>query len=519
MSPKTVNLRYGTFMLVATIIAVLSYACCKNWLMSNSTQIIMLLVCIVWFNTIRYRVIIPDLRRLLCTMSVMLAGLFLLTVGRYNVFLEFPLINRYLNYSYQLPVLFCALFSFYSAVCVGAADTRKAIKKWRWMTLICAILIIGYLTNDLHHLAYRIVPPNGNVTGHFIICYISWAFQTLSLGSSFIIILRRSRISKIRKYIWLPILFLASGMTMLFLSVANGHIMIGTIKINFQTVYTFMLIGFWESCIIIGLVPSNSRYILLMNSLPINMQITDKNGDLKYDSAAVSITDGQRKTAISAPVTLEGYTVLNARSIPGGYAFWTEDRSKIEKLNKDLRERIDDLREKNSLLQRENQIKEDKTRYEVQSRTYSRLASDLQPTSEQVRALLSDGEITHACILGTYIKRRANLYLIAEQSGDTDISELYHSVKESLDSLRLLDITCAVYTDDEGCVPSQALLDAYDFFEQITEREICSAKTLIVLIGAKNGEAHITINISGDGINDDEGCYAGSFRGGERHDL
>ena len=96
---------------------------------------------------------------------------------------------------------------------------------------------------------------------------------------------------------------------------------------------------------------------------------------------------------------------------------------------------------------------------------------------------------------------------------------MYHSVKESLDSLRLLDITCAVYTDDEGCVPSQALLDAYDFFEQITEREICSAKTLMVLIGAKNGEAHITINISGDGINDDEGCYAASFRGGDRHDL
>ena len=112
MSFKAINLRYGTFMLVTMIIAALSYAC-RSWMMSNSTQIFMVLVCVVWFHTIQYRVIIPDLRRLLCTMSVMLAGLFLITVGRFNIYLEFPLINRYLNYGYQIPVLLCALFSFY----------------------------------------------------------------------------------------------------------------------------------------------------------------------------------------------------------------------------------------------------------------------------------------------------------------------------------------------------------------------------------------------------------------------
>ena len=138
--------------------------------------------------------------------------------------------------------------------------------------------------------------------------------------------------------------------------------MIGTVKLTFQPVFIFMMTGFWESCIIIGLVPSNSRYMLLMDFLPLNMQITDKNGRLRFDSAKLTITDEQRRAALSSPVMLEGYIMLNSRSIPGGNAFWTEDRSKIERLNEELKQRTDDLRNKNEILSRENRIKEEKAR-------------------------------------------------------------------------------------------------------------------------------------------------------------
>jgi hypothetical protein len=206
--------------------------------------------------------------------------------------------------------------------------------------------------------------------------------------------------------------------------------------------------------------------------------------------------------------------MLNSRSIPGGYAFWTEDRSKIERLNNELRERTDDLRSKNEILSRENRIKEDKARYEVQNNTYMTLSADLQPTADRIRRLLGKGDLVQACLLGTYIKRRANLYLLARQNDITDISELYHSVKESLDSLRLLDITCSVYTENEERVPSVALIDAYDWFEGIAENEIRSSKAAMVLIGAKNGIPNITINISGDDFSDDEGCFRYPAEGG-----
>ncbi|MBQ9209095.1 MAG: hypothetical protein IJ149_05865 [Oscillospiraceae bacterium] len=513
MSARTVNIRYGVLMLIMMIIALLSRIS-NSWYLHDSSHIVMLLVCVVWFNTLKYRIIIPALRRLLTAMAVMLGVLSVLTVCRYTLFSFMPLTSRYLNYLYQVPVLMCTLLSFYSALCIGKPDPVKILKRHKWMAVICGLIITGYLTNDLHHLAYRTVSPEGKVTGHFIICYISWMFQAITIGTSFVIILRRSRISNIRRFALLPSFFLLTGSAMLTATVIYGHIMIGPLKITFQPVFTFMMIGFWESCIIIGLVPSNSRYMLLMDFLPLNMQITDKNGKLKFDSAKMNITAEQRNAALAAPVMLESYLVLNSRSIPGGYAFWTEDRSKIERLNNELRERTDDLRYKNELLSRENRIKEDKARYEVQNNTYMRLSADLQPTAERIRTLLDKGDLAQACLLGTYIKRRANLYLLAQQRDTADISELYHSVAESLDSLRLLDITCSVYTENEEWVPSAALIDAYDWFESVAESKMRSSRAAMVVIGAKDGIPHITVNISGDGISDDEGCFRYPGEGG-----
>ncbi|MBQ5311255.1 MAG: hypothetical protein ILP19_04350 [Oscillospiraceae bacterium] len=516
MSSKTVNIRYGLFMLIAAVMGQLSYLLTG---FTDSVQIVMLLVCVVWFNTIKYRVIIPALRHLLCGMSVMLSMLFLLTIGKYTVFSWAPLICRYLNYMYQIPVLVCALLSFYSALCIGVADTSTVLKKWNWMSPLCAAVILGYLTNDMHHLAYRTIEENGDVYGHYIVCYISWAFQFFVLTAAFFIILRRSRISNINRFIWLPIIILVAGTVLLFMIVINGNIMMGRLKIGFQTVYASMMIGFWESCTIIGLVPSNSQYFMLVDSLPINVQITDSSGELRFDSASFPITAEQRISAISSPVMVRENILLKSRDIPGGHAFWTEDRNRIETLNAELRESVEFLHQRNEILRQESTVKEEKARYEVQNNTYNRLAEILEPTVDKINVHLNNDDLAQACVLGTYIKRRANLFLLNEQSDKTDISELYHSVRESLDSLKLLGITCSVYTEGSGKVPSKAILDAYDFFEHITEENIASVTAVMVLLGRRDSEVVITVNISGDGIDDDAGCFIGTFGGGERHEI
>ena len=58
------------------------------------------------------------------------------------------------------------------------------------------------------------------------------------------------------------------------------------------------------------------------------------------------------------------------------------------------------------------------------------------------------------------------------------------------------------------------LIDAYDWFESVAEGKMRSSKAAMVLIGAKDGIPHITVNISGNDISDDEGCFRYPGEGG-----
>ena len=96
----------------------------------------------------------------------------------------------------------------------------------------------------------------------------------------------------------------------------------------------------------------------------------------------------------------------------------------------------------------------------------------------------------------------------------TDVTELYHSVKESLDCLMLLDIKCSVHIENEENVPSKSLIDVYDRFEEIAESRINTASAVMVLIGAENGEPYMTVNISGNDTSDDGEYYRYPPEGG-----
>ncbi|MBP1532737.1 MAG: hypothetical protein IK999_01220, partial [Ruminococcus sp.] len=58
MSARTVNIRYGVLILIMMMIALLSRIS-NSWFLHDSSHIVMLLVCVVWFNTLKYRIINP----------------------------------------------------------------------------------------------------------------------------------------------------------------------------------------------------------------------------------------------------------------------------------------------------------------------------------------------------------------------------------------------------------------------------------------------------------------------------
>ena len=93
----------------------------------------------------------------------------------------------------------------------------------------------------------------------------------------------------------------------------------------------------------------------------------------------------------------------------------------------------------------------------------------------QNRALLRT-KLSRMAFLGAYVKRRANLTLVAESEGDALTEELYLSIRESLEYLRLQHIAAGVVGDSENAARAvlsrEQVFLCYDYFQYTMEQAL-----------------------------------------------
>ena len=88
-----------------------------------------------------------------------------------------------------------------------------------------------------------------------------------------------------------------------------------------------IIVGLAESCIELGLIPSNTDYNRLFRLSKNKAVITDHSGKVIYSSS----------DEMELPPPDED-TLVNTRSIHGGQISWTVDLSALNKLNRQLQE-------------------------------------------------------------------------------------------------------------------------------------------------------------------------------------
>ena len=99
-------------------------------------------------------------------------------------------------------------------------------------------------------------------------------------------------------------------------------------------------------------------------------------------------------------------------------------------------------------------------------------------------------------MLGAYIKRRANLYLIAEQRESVSFSDLLLSITESLEYVKLSGIPCGAQLEEDGAAAAEKVLLLYDFFEQVLEAALPEARAVMVsLRGGKSEELLVELSM------------------------
>ena len=413
-----------------------------------------------------------------CAMAVL--WLFLRAV-KYRFFSD-DTITRHLWYLYYVPQILATLFSLFAALQLGRREGDALSRKWYLLFIPAVLLIGGVLTNDLHQLVFRAVPGAATLETDYTHGWMYYLAMTWIVGlllATGIIVYRKCRVSESRRYAWIPLCVFLGGFALCALSFANIY----TFH-KMPECFCLTFAAFWESCLQVGLLPTNGHYRFFFSESTVAAQIVNGRGEPVYRAKnAPNLTPDQLEAAACESILLNADTRLQSAPVQDGRVYWLEDISKINRIQAQLAEINARLSEENELIQAENELKRQRTQIEEQNRLMDAMLSLVQPQLLAINRLLSDKSaqsLKHICILGAYVKRRVNLALICDKKMVVPVDELAHCIRESLTYLTQYGAVCALHQEGRGSVSSREAQTAYDFFEDCLEAALPSLSALMV---------------------------------------
>ena len=445
------------------------------------TNLIYIGLAMAWGFSISRRTLHRDDRRWLllgCAMAVL--WLFLRAV-KYRFFSD-DAITRHLWYLYYVPQILAPLFSLFAALQLGRREGDALSRKWYLLFIPAVLLIGGVLTNDLHQLVFRAVPGAATLETDYTHGWMYYLAMTWIVGlllATGIIVYRKCRVSESRRYAWIPLCVFLGGFALCALSFANIY----TFH-KMPECFCLTFAAFWESCLQVGLLPTNGHYRFFFSESTVAAQIVNGRGEPVYRAKnAPNLTPDQLEAAACESILLNADTRLQSASVQDGRVYWLEDISKINRIQAQLAEINAQLSEENELIQAENELKRQRAQIEEQNRLMDAMLSLVQPQLLAINRLLSDKSaqsLKHICILGAYVKRRVNLALICDKKMVVPVDELAHCIRESLTYLTQYGAVCALHQEGRGSVSSREAQTAYDFFEDCLEAALPSLSALMV---------------------------------------
>ena len=445
------------------------------------TNLIYIGLAMAWGFSISRRTLPRNDRRWLllgCAMAVL--WLFLRAV-KYRFFSD-DTITRHLWYLYYVPQILAPLFSLFAALQLGRREGDALSRKWYLLFIPAVLLIGGVLTNDLHQLVFRAVPGAATLEADYTHGWMYYLAMTWIVGlllATGIIVYRKCRVSESRRYAWIPLCVFLGGFALCALSFANIY----TFH-KMPECFCLTFAAFWESCLQVGLIPTNGYYRYFFSESTVAAQIVNGRGEPVYRAKnAPNLTPDQLEAAACESILLNADTRLQSASVQDGRVYWLEYISKINRIQAQLAEINARLSEENELIQAENELKRQRAQIEEQNRLMDAMLSLVQPQLLAINRLLSDKSaqsLKHICILGAYVKRRVNLALICDKKMVVPVDELAHCIRESLTYLTQYGAVCALHQEGRGSVSSREAQTAYDFFEDCLEAALPSLSALMV---------------------------------------
>ncbi len=404
--------------------------------------------------------------------------------AKYIAFEETEIIARHIWYLYYVPALMIPLSSLAAALSVGNKDRHRSGLMMRPAVCITLVLALFILTNDSHQLVFRFQPGFAcwdSEYSHGLVFYIVYGWIALLFITAICILFSKCRVYASRRLIWIPMLPALFGVTYLTMYAAGVWPRLnGLFFGQFPESVCFTIAGIWLSLVYIGLIPSNSGYGRLFAISDLSAQIADRDYRVIYRSQAAADLS-MRELSSETEVALDENTRVHRKEVHGGFVYWQDDITELNRINSELVEVGERLSEEAELLRLENASKEERAQIEAKTKTYDDIASRVKPQSRRIIELCGQAEkepekyeshMRTVCLLAVYIKRFANLSLLAAVCPEIDTEELFLAVQESMRHINDMGIPAMVTFRGVCGIDSQKLLECYELFEQLLESSL-----------------------------------------------
>lgn len=466
-----------------------------------TAQFIFLGILAFWIVSISSRVIDRKIRNGLISAISLMSIVLVLKLIKYEVVFN-KTAERYLWYSYYIPQCLAPVVILMTILNTGLDKNKKISSLWNLLFIPSIALIALVFTNDLHEQVFSFKDGLENASkvykwewGYYLI--LVW-ISLLYLANG-ILLFVKCRNSHSRKKAWIPLtLFVTSIVCCLSREIFNPSF----IKMPETVVFSVVIV--LESLIEIGFIPSNSNHSLYFDMSNVSALISDRKLSIKLASKnAPEINNEIASTTVKdGEYHLSKDLLLKTHPIKGGYVFWSEDYSLINKINSDLNSINSSIEEEIEITKAENNLKEQRSRIEEQNRLYENIFKISRPHLETIENLFENATTTKekkdalklAIIYGTYLKRKANLTLI-QKDGKIALGELLLAIKESCSALNLFNISSSTYADGTGYFDSKKVNLIYSFFEYCIESALPSMSSCLVRIIGSEKELSCRIAI------------------------
>lgn len=457
-------------------------------------SLLLLTVYLMWLFASRRRFPQKGMRRILTASAVLMMLWNIVKTVRYEFMEPDTVLSRQIWYWYFLPMVMLPVLLFLASFYIGRTDSYELPRKWLLTFIPATAVAVGIGANDLHHMAFKFDswtvysygPLYYCAIGILIICVAGILFKTL----------RSCTKRQFSRSFLLPAAIAALG-GVYFISYRNA----GKI-LPFQRMYEFpdftclFFMCFWESLVITHMLPSNADHEEFFRASSINAGLADNELEIRLRGENSPQPTKEQLTEAAEKEVLSSGSLLKVHPVAGGYFYWLEDISELQKLNMRLEETRSYLEEENVMLDAATKLEESRRRTAEQNELYDsiskRLSPEFESLSKRLNELPEDEEgfravMKLAAIDGVFIKRCSNLLLLAGSSDHIDSGELGLSVRESLGYLELSDIWGQADIPKGIELPAETVLFMYELFSAAVKGALDGLHAVMVTLRLDDG--------------------------------